>query len=124
MRDERYLIEGRRDMNHSLKFRPMLNVSVLASVLVTALAGCAAGGGTQQSGRTHLTPTQCSDLTALRNKEPLTRERNLSQLAALEAAGYNPSWGFDPYYPADLQAAQKKVDQWYATDCQQVQQPN
>ncbi|HEY4351555.1 MAG TPA: DUF4148 domain-containing protein [Paraburkholderia sp.] len=110
-------------MNHSLKLRPMLAVSVFASVLVSALAGCAAGGGTQQDSRTHLSPTQCQDLTALRNKEPLTRERNLSQLAALEAAGYNPNWGFDPYYPADLQAAQKKVDQWYATDCQQVQQP-
>jgi hypothetical protein len=111
-------------MNHSLKFRPMLNASVLASVLVSALAGCAAGGGTQQSARTHLSPTQCRDLTALRNKEPLTRERNTSQLAALEAAGYNPSWGFDPYYPADLQAAQQRVDQWYATDCQQAPQSN
>ncbi|GAB7522807.1 DUF4148 domain-containing protein [Paraburkholderia sp. 2C] len=111
-------------MNHSLKLRPLLVASVLASVLACALAGCAAGGGTQQSARTHLSPAQCRDLTALRNKEPLTRQRNLSQLAALEAAGYNPSWGFDPYYPADLQAAQQRVDQWYATDCQQVQQPD
>jgi hypothetical protein len=111
-------------MNHSLKLRPMLNASMLMSMLVSALAGCAAGGGAQQSARTHLSPTQCRDLTALRNKEPTTRERNLSQLAALEAAGYNPGLGFDPYYPADLQAAQKRVDQWYATDCQQQQQPD
>ncbi|MDQ7980902.1 DUF4148 domain-containing protein [Paraburkholderia sp. SARCC-3016] len=109
-------------MNHSLKLWLILPASALA--LAFALAGCAAaGGGTQQGARTHLSPAQCRDLTALRNKEPLTRERNLSQLAALEAAGYNPSWGFDPYYPADLQAAQKRVDQWYAEDCQQVQ-PN
>ena len=112
-------------MNHSLKRWLIPRLSVLALVLASALAGCAAGGGAQQSARTHLSPTQCRDLTALRNKEPLTHQRNLSQLAALEAAGYNPSWGFDPYYPADLQAAQQRVDQWYATDCQQqAQQPD
>jgi hypothetical protein len=83
------------------------------------LAGCVAGGMQQNSIR--LTPTQCRDLTALRNHAPLTPQRNLSELAALKAAGYDPSRFFDPYYPDDLQAAQRQVDQWYAEDCQSMQ---
>ncbi|OTP70638.1 hypothetical protein PAMC26510_13810 [Caballeronia sordidicola] len=44
----------------------------------------------------------------------------MSELAALEKAGYHPGWFFDPYYPADLQAAQRQVNIWYATDCPQI----
>jgi hypothetical protein len=113
VRDKPYRIEGKRDMKTPRKSRPVL------FALALLLAGCAAGN-VQQGARTHLSPTQCRDLAALRNKEPLTHERNLSELAALEEAGYNPSWGFDPYYPADLQAAQSRVDRWYAEECQQV----
>jgi hypothetical protein len=56
--------------------------------------------------------TQCSACAALKNNEPLTPERNRSELAALEAAGYNP-FLFDQYYPDDVQAAQRQVDRWY-----------
>jgi hypothetical protein len=96
------------------KLLPML------SALAILLAGCATGG-MQQGARSHLSPAQCSDLTALRNHAPLTHERNMSELAALEDAGYRPAWGFDPYYPSDLQAAQNQVDQWYQAECQPAQ---
>jgi hypothetical protein len=42
-----------------------------------------------------------------------------SELAALRKAGYNPSPWYDPYYPDDLQAAQRLVDVWFQTECQQ-----
>ncbi|CAD6556781.1 hypothetical protein LMG28727_06194 [Paraburkholderia kirstenboschensis] len=39
--------------------------------------------------------------------------------AALRKAGYDPSpWYDDPYYPDDLQAAQRLVDYWFQTECQ------
>jgi hypothetical protein len=39
-------------------------------------------------------------------------------MAALERAGYHPGWfNDDPYYPADLEAAQRQVDIWYETEC-------
>ena len=99
-------------MKNSPKIWPMICASAFS------LAGCAAGSAPQ--GTTHLSPTQCRDLTALRNNAPLTRERNLSELAALKAAGYDPSKFYDPYYPDDLQAAQRQVDRWYQAECQQA----
>jgi hypothetical protein len=85
--------------------------------LALSLAGCAAGG--MQGGATHLSATQCSDLTELRNNAPRTHQRNLSELAALREAGYDPSRWFDPYYPEDLQNAQRQVDRWYQEECHQ-----
>jgi hypothetical protein len=107
--------ERRIDMKNLPKLWPML------SALAVCLAGCAVGGTPE--GGAHLSATQCSDLTALRNNAPITRERNRSQLAALEEAGYDPSSRFDPYYPNDLQAAQRQVDRWYQAECQQAR-PN
>jgi hypothetical protein len=72
-------------------------------------------------GETHLSPTQCRDLAALRNNAPVTPERNRSELAALEEAGYDPSRFFDPFYPDDLQAAQRQVDRWFQAECEQAQ---
>jgi hypothetical protein len=96
---------------------PML--AVLAFFLVFSLAGCAAGG-MQEGAQTHLSASQCRDLTALRNNAPITHERNMSEVAALEKAGYRPTWGFDPYYPEDLQTAQLQVERWYQAECQQT----
>jgi hypothetical protein len=85
------------------------------SVLLLTLAGCSAAGLSQST--THLSATQCSDLTAIRNHAPPTRSQNLSELAALRAAGYDPSRWFDPQYPDDLWAAQRQVDLWYQAEC-------
>ncbi|RZF25334.1 DUF4148 domain-containing protein [Paraburkholderia sp. UYCP14C] len=91
----------------------------IAAALVLTLVGCAAGGG-NGGAQTHLSATQCQDLTALRNNAPATHQRNMSELAALQQAGYNPELRFDPYYPASLERAQRKVDLWYQTECPQA----
>jgi hypothetical protein len=103
-------------MKHSPKIWPMI------SALTFSLAGCAASGTPE--GAAHLSPTECRDLAARRSNAPVTPERNRSELAALEKAGYDPFRSFDPYYPDDLQAAQRQVDRWYQTDCQQTPPPN
>jgi hypothetical protein len=41
--------------------------------------------------------------------QPLTRAQVRAELVELEKAGYNPTGGEDPYYPADIQAAEAKV---------------
>ncbi|MEA3087927.1 MAG: hypothetical protein QOC89_5624 [Paraburkholderia sp.] len=99
-------------METPLKKWPML------SALVLLLAGCATGGSQQSAA--HLSAAQCIDLAALRSNAPPTPERNRSELAALRKAGYDPSRWFDPYYPEDLQAAQRQVDRWFQAECQQA----
>lgn len=99
-------------MNDANKSWPML------APLMLLLAACSTGGmqaGTQT--QTHLSATQCRDLTAIRNKAPATHETSMSELAALEKAGYQPGWFSDPNYPADLEAAQHKVNIWYENEC-------
>lgn len=91
------------------------------STLVLLLAGCAAGHMPQNV--THLSALQCRDLAALRNNAPPTPGRNRSELAALRKAGYDPSRRFDPYYPEDLQTAQRQVDHWFQAECQQALTP-
>ncbi|MGV2287847.1 DUF4148 domain-containing protein [Trinickia sp. YCB016] len=39
----------------------------------------------------------------------VTRAQVRAELIQLEKAGYKPAHGQDPYYPADIQAAQAKV---------------
>ncbi|CAB3764470.1 DUF4148 domain-containing protein [Paraburkholderia solisilvae] len=101
-------------MKNSLTALPML------VGLAFSLAGCAAGGTTAPEGSPHLSATQCSDLAALKNNGGATPERNRSELAALRAAGYDPL-RFDPYYPNNLEAAQRQVDRWYQQECPQAQ---
>jgi hypothetical protein len=96
----------------------MNRLSTMIPMLSLALAGCVMGG-MPADGR-HLTPMQCDDLTAQRRGAPASMRQNQSELAALEAAGYNPSAWFDPYYPDDLQAAQQLVDYWYRNECPQA----
>jgi hypothetical protein len=100
-----------------MKNPPTIWTMLAASVLL--LAGCAAG--MQDGAQTHLSPKQCIDITDIRNHAPITHERNMSELAALEEAGYHPAWGFDIYYPDDLNAAQRLVDGWYQAECPQAQ---
>ncbi|WP_042270654.1 DUF4148 domain-containing protein [Paraburkholderia heleia] len=101
-----------------MKSFPKLPLTLTALTLL--LAGCAVGG-VSQSGP-HLSPTECRDLAALRSNAPPTMAEHQSELAALRKAGYNPSpWYDDPYYPDDLQAAQRLVDYWFNTECHPVQ---
>lgn len=86
-----------------------------------ALAGCVIGTGPYipYTGP-HLSPTECHDLAALRSNASPKMAQHQSELAALRKAGYDPSpWYDDPYYPDDLQAAQRLVDYWFQTECQQ-----
>jgi hypothetical protein len=90
------------------------------AVLTSLLTGCAVGVA-PQSGN-HLSPTECRDLAALRTNAPPTMAQHQSELSALHKAGYNPSpWDDDPWYPEDLQAAQRLVDYWFQTECQRPQ---
>ncbi|WP_087043071.1 DUF4148 domain-containing protein [Caballeronia ptereochthonis] len=80
------------------------------------LAGYAAAG-VPHSGP-HLTATECRDLAATKSNAPRTRSQHRSEISALSKAGYNPSpWHDDPNYPADLHAAQRRVDHWFETEC-------
>ena len=95
------------------------NRSTLALV-ASLLTGCTVGVAPQYG--THLSPTECRDLAALRTNAPPTMAQHQSELAALRKAGYDPSpWYDDPYYPDDIQAAQRLVDYWFQTECQRPQ---
>lgn len=88
--------------------------------LVILLAGCVVGGMPHTG--PHLTPVECRDLAALKTNASPTMAQHQSELAALRKAGYDPSpWFDDPYYPDDLQAAQRQVDYWFQTECQNLQ---
>lgn len=89
------------------------------AALALLLTGCVAAG-VPQSGP-HLSPAECRDLAALRSNPSPTKEQRQSELSALRKAGYDPSPWYDPYYPDDLQAAQRLVDYWFQTECQQPQ---
>jgi cytochrome c556 len=43
------------------------------------------------------------------SNQPVTRAQVRAELVQLEKAGYNLAHGEDPYYPADIQAAEAKV---------------
>ncbi|WP_322102349.1 DUF4148 domain-containing protein [Paraburkholderia sp. J41] len=97
--------------------KPLRSCSALVALALLS-TGCVVGGVQQQSGP-HLSPTECRDLAALKSNAPPTMAEHQSELAALRKAGYNPSpWYDDPYYPDDLQAAQRVVDYWFNTECQ------
>ncbi|SAK77723.1 hypothetical protein AWB77_03679 [Caballeronia fortuita] len=83
--------------------------------LALLLAGCV--GEPPPPGR-YLSDTECRDLTALRTNAHPTMAEHQSELVALRKAGYDPPPFYDdPYYPEDLQAAQRLVDYWYQTEC-------
>jgi uncharacterized protein DUF4148 len=43
------------------------------------------------------------------NPSPVTRAQVRAELVQLEKAGYNPAKSNDPTYPADIQAAERRV---------------
>ena len=100
-----------------MQSRPKIHLTLTA--LVVLLTGCTAGS-VPHSGP-HLSPTECRDLASLGRNTPPTMALHKSELAALRKAGYNPSPWNDPYYPEDLETAQRLVDYWFDTECQQFQ---
>jgi len=64
----------------------------------------------------HLTPQQCNDYPFKPLKGEVTHQQLMRELGELEAEGYNPG-ADDNLYPADLEAAQKKLAVQYHTDC-------
>lgn len=46
---------------------------------------------------------------AQQSNGPVTRAQVRAELIQLEQAGYNPARGRDPYYPADIQAAEARL---------------
>src|ERR1700730_18441052 len=85
-------LKGKRKMKNANKAWPMLPALVL-------LTACSMGDMRAGTG-THLSAMECRDLTEIKHKAPVTHERNMSEVAALEKAGYHPgSFNDDPYYP-------------------------
>ncbi|MGF6652767.1 hypothetical protein OKW34_003356 [Paraburkholderia youngii] len=73
--------------------------SAALSALALLLAAYAAGGVQQSASQngTHLSPTECRDLGAIRINAPPTKAQHQSELSALKKAGCNPSpWNDDP----------------------------
>lgn len=48
-------------------------------------------------------------IASAQSNAPITRAQVRAELVQLEKAGYNPSHGEDPNYPADIQAADANV---------------
>jgi hypothetical protein len=89
--------------------------STLAA-LTLLLTGYAVAGAPHSG--PHLTPTECRDLAETKSNAPRTKSQRRSELSALSKAGYNPSpWHDDLDYPANLHAAQRRVDHWFETEC-------
>ncbi|SAK60590.1 purine nucleoside phosphorylase [Caballeronia temeraria] len=98
----------------------LTNTCAALAALALLLTGNPSAGATQ--GGRHLSETECRDLAATKSNAPKTRSQHRSELSALSKAGYNPSpWHDDPNYPADLHAAQRRVDHWFETECKASQ---
>jgi len=52
-----------------------------------------------------------ASLSFAQSNGPVTREEVRNELIQLENAGYHPGLANDPYYPADIQAAEERVQQ-------------
>jgi hypothetical protein len=85
-------------------FTKLLATVVLLSV---SAAGWAASG---------LTPQQCNDYPFKRIKTEVTHKQLMTELAELEAVGYQPN-NNDVDYPSDIMKAEKKLRAEYRQDC-------
>jgi len=96
----------------------MVRVSAKKMLLGLAflLAGCVPGP-MLPPGR-YLSDAECRELAARKANTSPTFAQNQAELGALRKAGYDPPpFSDDPYYPDDLQAAQRLVDYWFQTEC-------
>ncbi len=64
----------------------------------------------------HLTPQQCHDYPFVPAKGEVTHAQLMQELGELEAQGYNPG-DDETIYPADIEAAEKKLHAQYREDC-------
>ena len=97
----------------------MMKKIILACLtLPVLLAACAAPPADNVSSA-HITPRQCQDLAALRQGAEPTHQRLGSEADVLLTAGYNSVTDAD-FYPGALHHAQRRVNYWYAKDCQDV----
>jgi len=53
----------------------------------------------------------------VRPQRPVTHRQLVNELEELEALGYDPAVGYDPAYPDNLNRAQRRPWDEYATDC-------
>ncbi|HEY1999151.1 DUF4148 domain-containing protein [Paraburkholderia sp.] len=63
-----------------------------------------------------LTPQQCNDYPFKPLKGEVTHKQLMRELGELEAEGYQPA-DDNNLYPADIEAAQKKLQADYRADC-------
>lgn len=82
--------------------------TVLMALLLAASASAMAAP--------HLTPQECNAYPFKPLKGEVTHRQLMRELGELEAVGYNPA-DDDAVYPADLEAAEKKLQAEYRTDC-------
>ncbi|MEW6344668.1 MAG: DUF4148 domain-containing protein [Pseudomonadota bacterium] len=82
--------------------------TVLTALLLAASASAMAAP--------HLTPQECNDYPFKQLKGEVTHRQLMTELGELEAVGYNPA-DDDNLYPADLEAAEKKLQAEYRSDC-------
>jgi hypothetical protein len=80
----------------------------IATLLMVGSAGAMASA--------RLTPAQCNDYPFKPLTGPVTHAQLYQEMAELESVGYDPT-AADNYYPAQLQAAETRLQAKYAADC-------
>ncbi|RFU48127.1 DUF4148 domain-containing protein [Paraburkholderia sp. DHOC27] len=89
----------------------------------TVLMALMLAGSTSAMAAPHLTPHQCNSYPFKPLKGEVTHKQLMRELAELEAQGYMP--GVDNAdYPADIEAAQAKLQAQYRADCLPAQPVN
>jgi hypothetical protein len=82
--------------------------TVLMTLLLAGSASAMAAPG--------LTPQQCNSYPFTHTQGAVTHKQLMDELGELEAVGYDPT-ADDDLYPADIQAAEAKVQAEYRADC-------
>jgi hypothetical protein len=82
--------------------------TVLMTLLLAGSASAMAAPG--------LTPQQCNSYPFTHTKGEVTHKQLMRELGELEAVGYDPTAN-ENIYPADIQAAEQKLQAEYRADC-------
>jgi hypothetical protein len=89
----------------------------------TVLMALMLAGSASAMAAPHLTPKECNSYPFKPLKSEVTHKQLMRELSELEAQGYNPGVD-DATYPANLEAAQQKLQAQYRADCLQAQPVN